>query len=37
VSDRTLSEEDWIRERGADVLDGEVVSEASPTLPKPRD
>jgi hypothetical protein len=37
VSDKTLTEDEWIKERGADVIDGEVVSEASPTLPKPRD
>jgi hypothetical protein len=37
VSDKTLTEDEWIKERGADVIDGEVVSEACPPLPKPRD
>jgi hypothetical protein len=37
VSDRTLTEDEWIRERGADVIEGEAASETSPTLPKPRD
>jgi hypothetical protein len=34
VSDTTLSEEDWIRERGADVIDGEVVEPAVLEPPK---
>jgi hypothetical protein len=30
ISDRTLSEEDWIRERGADVIEGEAVTIEPP-------
>jgi hypothetical protein len=37
VSDKTLTEDEWIKARGADVIEGEVVSEACPTLPKPQD
>jgi hypothetical protein len=36
ISDRPLTEEEWIRERGATVIDGEaadVTPEASPALP----
>jgi hypothetical protein len=34
ISDRTLTEDEWIKARGADVIEGEVVSDASPMLPK---
>jgi hypothetical protein len=40
VSDKPLTEDEWIKARGADVIDGEAVEvppEVSPTLPKPRD
>jgi hypothetical protein len=30
VSDRTLTEDEWIRERGADVIEGEVVAIEPP-------
>jgi hypothetical protein len=34
VSDKTLTEDEWIAARGADVIEGEVVSEASRAFPK---
>jgi hypothetical protein len=30
VSDRTLTEDEWIKARGADVIDGEAVDQAEP-------
>jgi hypothetical protein len=30
VSDRTLTEDEWIKERGADVIEGEVVAIEPP-------
>jgi hypothetical protein len=33
VSDKTLTEDEWIKARGADVIDGEVVARWCPKLP----
>jgi hypothetical protein len=30
VSDRTLTEDEWVRERGADVIEGELVAIEPP-------
>jgi hypothetical protein len=35
VSDTTLTDEQWIAARGADVIEGEVVDE--PALPAPKE
>jgi hypothetical protein len=32
ISDRPLTEEEWIRERGATVIDGEATDTTPPTL-----
>jgi hypothetical protein len=36
VSDKTLSEGDWIRERGADVIEGEVIAIEPPKADETR-